>query len=148
MMMCVVMASSACAAPATTPIFCSVEAAGPQQKGRPARRVAMFELHAAKGTSCTQRDAPDGTLREAILCRSRDAPDGTLAAFVSHTCRSLPIRPAQMAGPRQVGPTRLAVERAETPESRRVWNNTGSGSQKAWAEGVRRLRVKTENGQI
>ena len=76
----------------------------------------MFELHAAKGTSCTQRDAPDGTLREAILCRSRDAPDGTLAAFFSHTRRSLLIRPAQMAGPRQVGPTRLAVERAPAAE--------------------------------
>ena len=49
-LMCVVMTSSAHAAPATSPIFCSVEAAGPQQKGRPARRVAMFELHAAKGT--------------------------------------------------------------------------------------------------
>ena len=80
-----------------------------------------------------------------LPCLRLPCMDGTLAAFFSHTRRSLPIRPAQMAGPRQVGPTRLAVERAEAPESRRVWNNTGSGSQKDWAEGV---RVKTAKSRF
>ena len=60
-------------------------------------------------------------MREAILCRSRDAPDGTLAAYCSHTRRSLPKRPAQIAGPRQVGPTRLAVERAPAAGSCSRW---------------------------